>query len=217
MRILDVGGAVVDGVASIPIGLYYGARRTVEDSGVLGRDIQRENFAEDRRVWALMKAAFENRGILMSVITIVVSESLERLPASAIEKLADHLALRGMKIVASRATKKFIVKTVTDIVVAKIGAKTVARVISKQAANRVMSVALMPISIQGTIEQASNASKRLRKIDPRLWQKLADGNLDMLYGLVEDELAPFVALAAIIAGSDPQSRAAFTRFESYLE
>ncbi|MBP0616636.1 hypothetical protein J6595_13690 [Jiella sp. KSK16Y-1] len=212
-RILDIGGAVIDGVSSIPIGLYYGTRRTVEDSGLLGKDVQQENFAENRRIWSLMKAAFENREILLSVITIVVSECLDRLPDSTIEKLQYHLELRGI----SFASKVIAKKTVTDIVVSKMGPRAVTRVISKQAANRVVSLALMPVSIQGTIEQASNSSKRLRKINPRLWQKLADRNVDLLYGLVEDDLAPFVALAGVINGSDPQSRAAFAKFESYLQ
>ena len=212
-RILDIGGAMVDGVASIPIGLFYGTRRTIEDVGLLGKDVQKANFAENKRIWELMKAAFENREILMSGITIVVSESLDRLPESTIKKLQYHLELRGIAFTTGVITKK----TIKDIVVNKIGPRTVARVISKQAANRVVSAALLPVSIQGTIEQASNSSKRLRRINPRLWRKLADQNVDLLYGFVEDDLAPFVALACVIDGNDPQSRAAFAKFESYLK
>ena len=43
-RVLDIG------VASIPIGLFYGTRRTIEDVGLLGKDLQRENFAESKRI-----------------------------------------------------------------------------------------------------------------------------------------------------------------------
>ena len=216
-RILDIGGAVVDGVASIPIGLFYGTRRTIEDVGLLGKDVQRENFAESKRIWGLMKAAFENRGIIMSVITIVVFDCIERLPQSTVDKLAEHLVLRGLKMAVRSGTRRFIKTTVANIVVTKIGPKIVTNVMVRQMAGKIASGALTPLAIQGTIEQASNASQRLRRVNPRLWKKLADQNLDMLYGFVEDELAPFVALAGIIDSSDPRCRRAFAKFESYLE
>lgn len=213
-RVLDIGVAVVVGVASIPIGLFYGTRRTIEDVGLLGKDLQREDFAESKRIWGLMKAAIENRGIIMSVITIVVFDCIARLPQSTVDKLAEHLVLRGFMMVAKSDTRKFIRKTVANIVVTRIGPKIVTNVMVRQVAGKIASGAPTPLAIQGTIGQASNASQRPRRANPRLWKTLADQNLDMLHGFVEDELAPFVALAGIIDSSDPRCRRAFAKFES---
>lgn len=200
MGILDIAGAVVKGIASVPMDIYYGGRRTAEDVGLYGSRIKAENAEERERILKLIRWAIDNPRVFQRMITIIFSDFMEKVPESLMGKIEAKMQLAGLKY-ASRKGAQFALVTFLGM---KIADKLFVRVIAQRAAKFGIGFTVSAVLLQGTLERASNASRRLRVSSPALWKKLSDANLDMLYFLVEDEMGPFVAFIGL-SRRDPQS------------
>jgi hypothetical protein len=94
MRFWDIGTAILEGVVSIPVDLYYGGRRTLEDLGAFGEEVAAENALERKRVSKLIESAVRDPKVLERVVRIIVEDFVERLPDSTIDKMNEKLKLR---------------------------------------------------------------------------------------------------------------------------
>ena len=123
---------------------------------------------------------------------------MDKLPPEAADKLSESLAHAGIQFAGRMAGRGVLVGAIMSMITSKIVAKFVAqRAITLLPSATVVGVAVTGALFYGMVERASNASRRLEKVNPRLSQKLRNANLDMLYFIVEDEMAPFVTLTAV--------------------
>ena len=206
MKLWEIGKAVVSGVLQIPADLYYGGRRTLEDVGVFGAEVRRQNAEERARVGKLIIETIRNRATITRLTEIVVQDFMEKLPDSTQDKLHDSLKLAGIKTASKKGTQL----TLSSYIGRKLTEKIVTNLLAKRLAKFGVGVALSAVLIQGMIERASNASQRLAKANPALFRKLKQANLDMIYFMAEEQLAPFVA-TDVLRLKNPQAFDAFTK------
>lgn len=208
MNLWNIGKALIEGVAQIPQDLYYAGRRAAEDSGFLGEQAQRNNAEEYDRVGNVIMSALKNRKVIADVIEIIVLDFMDKLPADVENKLQERLALTGVKFVSKQGARLVLATAIVDIILVNVFTSIIAKRAAKLGIGLVLSAALL----YGMVERASNASLRLKRINPRLHNKLVTAKLDMLYFLVEEPLAPFVVMDATRL-HDP---AAFEKFSQDL-
>lgn len=193
VNFFDIVKAAVEGVVQIPVDLYYAGRRAVEDSGALGEEAQRNNRAEYDRVGDLILAAVRDRRALTQMIEIIVTDFADQLPQEAQDRLQDKLALAGVKFAAKQGGKQVLAAGIAEFIAAQVVTKFVTKRVVKVGVGLAISGALL----YGMVERASNASLRLKRINPRLHQKLVVRKLDMIYFMVEEPMAPFVSADAL--------------------
>lgn len=176
--------AAREGIVSIPMDLLYGARRTAEDLGLYGREVQRDNFDEDIRVINLIISAFQSRDALARMVEIILTDFFDKVPDEALKKMIQ----KSLPIVAGQQAGRIGMKiALVNLVTRKVTEKALQKIVAKRI-TKVVNIIL----VQGIIEQASNASKRLQNSHPRIHQELKSRNLDMLFFVVEDQLQPFL-------------------------
>jgi len=190
MKIADIAGAVLKGVAEIPLDLYYGTRRTFEDLGFRGAEVQKANNEERERIRALIKDAIRNRHVLERLIRIVIDDTFEKLPHETQQKIVERMQLGGIKTTSKQGAKVVL----SGYLGSKLAAAITVKVIAQRLTKLGVGFAVSALILQGFLERASNASQRLAQANPTLHRKLKSQNLDMLYFLAEAELAPFVSL-----------------------
>ena len=201
MSVWGIAGAVVDGVMSIPADLYYGGRRTLED---FGAGVQKENSAERDRIVKLVAEIFENRKKIERLVTIVISDFMDKIPDNLKDKMVESFFEKGVKFGSRKSTQFIFVSFVSTRLTQKILTHSVARRVAKFG----VGIAVSAVLIQGMIERSSNATQRLEKINPNVHRKLKAENLDVVYFLFEDALAPFLMINAVKI-RDPKNYQAF--------
>ena len=204
MKLVDVGGAVLEGVAQIPFDVYLGGKRTLEDVGAFGPDVRRENAEERRRIAALISETIKDRKTLVRLSEIVIFDFLEALPESTQARIEQRMSETGVALTANMGVQV----SLSAFIGRKLVERIVARAVAKRVAKFGVGIAISAVLIQGMIARASQGSDRLNTLNSDLFNKLQTENLDMVYFLVEDTLEPFVTTDPAQL-SDPDSLAAF--------
>jgi hypothetical protein len=198
MIFLTIVDAVVTGVVSIPVDLYYGGRRTVEDIGLLGADARLENAGERERLGRLIGEALRNRNILTHLVEIILDAFFDQVPDSVLQNMASAAGAGAVRFTARTATKIFLINLISR----KIVERAITRAVARQIAKFGVGVALKGVLLQALIERASNAAHRLRCDYPTVYKRLRTENLDMLYFIVEDYMEPYLE-AIKLADTNP--------------
>lgn len=188
MDLFSIAKAVASGVVSIPVDLFYGARRTAEDVGLMGSQVRLENAAERERLFNLLNDAFKNRSILTRLVEILLNNFFDKIPESALNTMAAKAGYGAVRYGARYATQTFLVNLISKKVVEAAITKAVAQRIAKFG----VGLAVSAVLFQGLLERASNSSQKLRTEHPAIYQQLRRENLDMLYFIVEDFMEPYM-------------------------
>lgn len=191
MYIKELGEAVVDGIISIPSDIGHGAKRTYED--VAGsRTVRAENKAERERTWRVIKKAIDfgssEAGPISKIVRIILTEFYDLLPDSAIESIAKKAGL-GTSFMGGRVATQV---ALTTLIAKKISTKIALKAAAQRAVKFGVGVAASALLIQGLIEKASEASKRLQRSHPKIHTMLKQNDLDMAFVLVEDSMQPIL-------------------------
>lgn len=80
----------------------------------------------------------------------------------------------------------------TILVSQKLAKEIAAKAVARRAIKFGIGVVASALLIQGFIEKASEASKRLQRIHPKIYSLFKKSNLDMTYIIVEDSMAPIL-------------------------
>jgi len=192
MYLKELGKAVIDGVISIPADLAYGARRTYED--IAGSHLVREqNKAERQRIWYVLKKAFdlgasEEAGPISKIVKIILTDFYDILPDATIEVIAKKAGL-GTSYMSGRMSTQI---GLTTLVVRKLAIEIALKASVKRAVKFGVGAAVSAFLLQGLMERASEASKRLRRTHPKIHASLKLNDLDMAFILVEDSMKPIL-------------------------
>lgn len=189
MRLLELGTAMAEGVLTIPTDLYYGLRRTAEDVGVFGKDVQQQNRDELERVGKLIRSTFENRNVIYRMVRLILDDFFENLPESVKEKILEKSLDSSVKLVSRKGTQF----ALSNIVAAALAEKITAKILVQRLVKFGVGAAVSAVLIQGILERSSNACGRLKQANARLFHTLQKQNLDPLYFLVEETLAPIIS------------------------
>lgn len=191
MYVAELGKAAIQGIVSIPKDIAYGARRTAED--LFGNQkVRNENRAERERGIRVIKMAIDfgssESGLIREMVKLVLTEFYDLLPDSAIESIAKKAGI-GASFMTGRTSAQLML---TTLISRQIAEKIATQVTAQRVVKFGVGAAASALIIQGFIEQASEASKRLSLTNPRLYEKFRDRNLDMAYIIIEDSMSPFL-------------------------
>lgn len=191
MYIKELAEAVIDGIISIPSDLGHGAKRTYED--VAGsKAIRAENEAERERIWRVIKKAIDfgssKAGPISRMVRIILTEFYDLLLDSEIESIAKRAGV-GTSFMAGRISTQV---ALTTLVAKKIAKEIALKAAIQRAVKFGIGVAASALLIQGLIEKASDASKRLQRTHPKIHNILKQNDLDMAFILVEDSMQPIL-------------------------
>lgn len=213
MRVFEIGGAILEGIVMIPVDTYYGVRRTAEDFGASGADVRRKNAEERDRVATMIADAVRNRRLIARTVEIAVSDFLDKLPEATQDQIRQSAQNSGVKFGSNKAAQI----TLSTYLGRKLTERIMAGVVAKRLAKFGVGALLSVVLLQGMMERASNASERLRMANPGLYRRLKQENLDMVYFLTEEELAPFVSTDVARLRSPRALEAFIERLEANLE
>lgn len=191
MYLLELGKAAIEGVISIPVDLAYGARRSYED--IVGSSrVKQENRAERDRAFQVIKMAInlgsDESGPIAKMVKLVLTEFYDLLSDSAIESIAKKAGI-GASFMGGRVSTQL---ALTTLLSQKLTKEIAVRVTVKRVIKFGVGVAASVLLLQGFIEKASEASKRLHTLSPKLYTKFREKNLDMAYILIEDSMSPIL-------------------------
>lgn len=184
----QVAQAIVDGIASLPNGLYLSAVRTIENTGISGNQLKIRNDYETEKFMRVFKSLIVNEEPLRKLIMMAINEYYLKLDDKAREAINDKLGYSGTKL-GSRVGAQFFISQ-------KIATQLIKRIWHTEAYNRAIRVGssfvFNILLLQGVIEEAARASRRLGAKYPAFYLKVSPLNLDMIYFLAEDALEPFL-------------------------
>lgn len=193
MNIADVIKAIGSGVAEIPVDIYYGGRRTLEDAGFQGSGVKQQKAAERERVTSLITESFRNRLLIQRMVQIILEDAFDAMSPEMQSKVTEAMVLAGAKVVSKQGAKFVLSQYLGQRLAELIATRSIAKRITKFG----VGIAITAVMLQGLLERSSNASKRLLKANPIIHSKLKVKNLDVIYFLGEEELAPYVALTVL--------------------
>lgn len=188
----DLGAAIIEGIISIPVDLAQGAKRSYED--IAGSpSIRAENRGERERAFRSIKMAIymgaSDSGPIEKMIKIILTKFYDKLPDSMIQTIAEKAGL-GVSFMGSRVATQ---AAITTAVARKITQEVVILGAAKRFVKFGVGVAGSALLIQGLIENASNASKRLQISHPEIYKLFRENDLDMAYFLIEDSMTPIMS------------------------
>lgn len=183
-----IAKGIIDGLASIPAGLYLSGLRTIEGSGLLGSELKARNEYETERFIRMLKALSSNEEPLRQLVTIIITDFYSKLDETSKKAISDKLGYAEAKMGSRTGAQFFIAKKISDLIVAKVRAAPIMSVVLRAASGFTFNI----LMIQGLIEEAARASRRMRTKYPATYFKVSSRNLDMVYFLAETQLEPYL-------------------------
>ncbi|CAI1096001.1 Uncharacterised protein [Serratia entomophila] len=182
---------LLKGIESIPEGITLSARRTWEGSGLAGSQLKLRNQSETERFFRVIKLGYGIENPLRELIGIIINDCYKRMDQQTQNKISQKLNHAEGFTSGRILTQGMVTMLITQSILKKVAGSFLFR--------RIVQVgtffSLNTIMLQGLIEQAAVASRNLREKYPATYHKLTPRNLDILYFLAEEYLAPFVAYA----------------------
>ena len=188
MDVKQIAKGIIDGLASIPEGVFLSAVRTIEGSGIAGRDLKIRNAFETERFMRMLKSIATNQEPLRQLISIVITDFYSKLDENGKKAISEKIgyaeAKAGSRMGAQFALSQYVA---TRIITVLRTSKAMSRLI-RVASGFTLNILLL----QGVIEEAARASRRMRIKYPVTYMKVSPMNLDMVYFLVEVQLEPYL-------------------------
>lgn len=214
----DAGGAVKSGARSawrgtkkvargaVSVGkdIYHGADRTIEGLNFFDQDRQVEIAVENEMVVKLVTNTFKSAvGAASNPLTqlagAILGAYMITVPDDVIEEMAKDAGVSYAPTAVGKYLGKLVAAKITERVLRRVVKTKLFKMLAKKigiSAGAAATGVGAPISLlmwQGMAQKASKASRRLKKIDPKLHRELRrKGGLDMLYFIAEKQLKPYV-------------------------
>ena len=183
-----IARGIVDGLTSLSEGFYLSAIRTVEGSGVLGRDLKRRNEYETERFIRAFRALISNDQPIRQLITIVSTDFYAKLDDKGKKAINDRIGYSDAKLGTRTGAQFCLSLTLSEKIIAQLKTTRIGNYVLRGSA----SFALSAVIMQGIIEEAARASRRMKDRYSSTYMKVSPMNLDMVYFLVEEPLEPYL-------------------------
>ncbi|MGP3592778.1 hypothetical protein [Vagococcus sp. WN89Y] len=179
---------IVDGLASIPEGLYLSAVRTYESTGLIDRQLKARNELENERFFRVLKSLATNEGPIRRLVTTVITDFYNKLDDKGKSAINSKLNYSDAKLGSRVGVQAAITKVIADRIISRVKMSKVMSRVTRVAS----AVTFNIVMIQGMIEEAARASRRMKVKYPQTYFKVSPMNLDMVYFLAERELEPYL-------------------------
>ncbi|CAM9355579.1 hypothetical protein E7W39_00575 [Cronobacter sakazakii] len=183
-----VAKGIVDGLAAVPQGLYLTIVRTAEGSGAFGREMKVRNEYETERFMRAFKDLASNEEPVRKLVTMVISDFYEKLDDAGKKAINDKLHYSDAKLGSRMGANAFISQYIAKRIINRVKMSDIMMRVTRVASAFTLNI----VMIQGLIEEAARASRRMQQKYPITYYKVVYMNLDMVYFLVESELEPYL-------------------------
>ncbi|MGQ8774589.1 hypothetical protein ACUTQ5_09205 [Serratia sp. NA_112.1] len=136
----------------------------------------------------MIKSLGSNEEPLRKLITIVMTDFYKKLSDEGRSSVNNKLLYGGGRLVG-RTGGQFTVAYMAGNMILR---KATSTLVYKNFVRFGASVALNMVMLQGLIEEAGRASRRMKSKYPMLYYKVESQRLDMVYFLVENYLEPYI-------------------------
>lgn len=188
MNVSQIANGIADSLSSLPKGFGLGVVRTWEGIGVVNRRNKYRNEDENERFFRMIKGMGNPETPLRRLITIIINEFYQKLGAEGKEAINNKLLYGSGALAGKVGGQIAIAQTAATIILRKVmiekGYQHFIRFSSSASLNLIM--------IQGLIEEAARASRRMRENYFTVYMVAERENLDMIYFLVEKEMEPYL-------------------------
>ena len=179
---------IVDGLASIPECVYLSAVRTWESQGLIDRQTRSRNEYETERFFRAFKALASSEAPIRQLITVVITDFYSKLDENGKKAINDKMGYSDAKMGSRTGAQFYLTKIIADKIIARVATTKLGGYLLRGST----TLAFNAIMIQGIIEEAARASRRLGAKYPSTYMKVSPMNLDMVYFLVEKPLEPYL-------------------------
>lgn len=194
----DIASGVGRGIYSVGEDIVGGAARTARGLNVFDSDELAQIGVEDIRAFELIKLLVTNWNTIEETCTTVVDYIYETLPEPQKAKMR-AMATKGASVGGGYILGRIVIgstiaKSIARLIAGRIAASETFRMlairlgVSEGAGATGIGVPIMLLMLQGVLERASKASRRLAGQYPELYQALSQKNLDMAWFLIEPHL-----------------------------
>lgn len=154
-----IAKGIVDGLASIPQGVYLSAVRTVEGSGILGRELKTRNEYETERFLRAFKDLILNEEPVRQLITIVITDFYSKLDENGKKAINDKIGYSDAKMGSRMGAQFYLSRLLADKIMMQITTSKIGGYILRGSTALTFNV----VMIQGIIEEAARASRRMQQ------------------------------------------------------
>lgn len=188
MDISQIANGIADSLSSLPRGFGLGVVRTWEGAGIVNRGDKYRNEEENERFFRMIKGMGNPETPLRRLITIIINDFYQKLGAKGKEAINNKLLYGGGAVAGKVGGQIAVAQTAAAIIIRKVVIEKAYQHFIRFAS----SASLNLIMIQGLIEEAARASRRMRDEYPTVYMAVQLENLDMIYFLVEKEMEPYL-------------------------
>lgn len=198
--------SIVDGVSSIPLDIYLGIERTIQDIGAGDgrKNTQRRNFNDNSRMLKAIGKVYRDRNEIRKIIDIIINDALVKLPDETLSKIINKVMGKGVEL----GTRQAAIFLLSGYFSAKIVQGKLGNIFIKIIFRFYTGIILSGVVAQGVLARAADSSRKLRHKNPALWQMLYILDYDMLFFLFEEPLEKFIELSDILR-NDPEKAERF--------
>jgi hypothetical protein len=193
MKALTVVDALAEGVISVPVSLWDGAKRTGEGLAFWNAQEEVKIGRQNDRAFHAVKGLIDY-GIykfdspLQKLVRIILFHYYESLSSSDKEVLQEAVG-KKMIYLSSRI---YTSANLSVEVAARLTSKIVATSAVKSLYRNVTKIEFTLLTAQGLLYKAGAASDRLKAKFPKIWHELMLKDLDMLYFIVEKPMQKYL-------------------------
>ncbi|QKJ86984.1 hypothetical protein PMPD1_2036 [Paramixta manurensis] len=179
---------ILDGITSVGVGFYDGVIRTAQGSGLAGSRLKQRNAYETERFMRIIKSTANRQEPIRNLITIIVTDFYSKITPEGREAINSQIGY-GVGRISARTGSQFVLAQF-------IAQSLLTRMVTAEAYKRFIRVGssftLNVLMLQGLVEEAAKASRRMQEHYPQTYMKVSRMNLDMVYFLVEKPLQPYL-------------------------
>lgn len=162
--------------------------RTYESTGLIDRQLRARNELENERFYRVLKSLATNEGPVRQLVTIVITDFYNKLDEKGKNAINNKLNYSDAKLGSRVGVQAAITKAIADRIISRVRMSKVMSRVTRVAS----AVTFNIVMIQGMIEEAARASRRMKAKYPQTYFKVSPMNLDMVYFLAERELEPYL-------------------------
>ncbi|MEM7373014.1 MAG: hypothetical protein AAF587_30610 [Bacteroidota bacterium] len=192
---MNVMGGIGNGIMSVGEDLVGGAKRTGRGLNFFDSGEQARIGAENERAFFLLKSLFDNREQLNKIIQFTIEHIYNKLPAEKQQKVKEKLTAGAESMTGYAIGRLLIGTAIAKAIIRRIAARIAVSQLYKSIAKKIgvsagasatgVGIPISLLMLQGVLERAGQASRRLKSEYPELSRKLTAQNLDMAWFLVE--------------------------------
>lgn len=162
-----IAQGIVDGLASIPESVYLSEVRTWESLGLIDCQTRSRNEYDTEKFFRAFKALASSEAPIRQLITVIITDFYSKLDEDGKKAINDKIDYSNVKMRSRTGAQFYLTKIIAD--------KIIAQVITTKLGGYLLrgfsDLAFNTIMIQGIIEEAARASRRLGAKYPSTYMK----------------------------------------------